>query len=107
MSGLIETDVRIGDHFRVEKPLPELTMPRMPCFKFGIKLGSARALPVRIGASREGLHDVDSWRRTETVSNLSDIINLRASKRGVEHSIEYWILNKPDSLETLPEPGAS
>lgn len=40
--GLTEDAVHIGDRFRVGEALLEVTQPRVPCFKLGIKMGDAR-----------------------------------------------------------------
>ena len=37
--GLLETTVHIGDRFRVGGAVLEVTQPRVPCFKIGIKMG--------------------------------------------------------------------
>lgn len=42
IGGLLEKDVRIGDRFRIGGaggPLVEVTQPRVPCFKLGIRMG--------------------------------------------------------------------
>ncbi len=37
--GLVETEVMIGDRFRVGSAILQVTQPRMPCFKLGIRFG--------------------------------------------------------------------
>jgi len=37
--GLLETEVYIGDVYRFGKALVQVTAPRVPCFKFGHKIG--------------------------------------------------------------------
>lgn len=37
--GLIETEVRIGDRFQIGAALFEVSQPRSPCFKLGVKVG--------------------------------------------------------------------
>lgn len=37
--GLLETDVRIGDRFRIGSAVFQVTQPRMPCFKLQIRFG--------------------------------------------------------------------
>ena len=37
--GLIEQEINIGDRLRVGSALLEVTQPRMPCFKLGIRFG--------------------------------------------------------------------
>lgn len=49
--GLLEGDVHIGDVFRVGTALLEVSQPRSPCYKLGIRMGAA-AFPARFTASR-------------------------------------------------------
>ena len=42
-SGITETGARIGDRYRAGDALLEVTMPRSPCFKFGLRLGASEA----------------------------------------------------------------
>jgi MOSC domain-containing protein YiiM len=44
VSGLDETKIMIGDIYKVGEALIQITQPREPCFKFGVKFGSQRAL---------------------------------------------------------------
>lgn len=44
VNGLDETQINIGDIYKVGEALIEITQPREPCFKFGIKFGSQLAL---------------------------------------------------------------
>ena len=39
VEGMLEDDVRIGDVFRIGAALVEVTQPRAPCFKIGIRMG--------------------------------------------------------------------
>lgn len=39
IEGLLETDVAIGDRLRIGEALLEVSQPRTPCFKLGIKMG--------------------------------------------------------------------
>lgn len=48
--GLLEDDVHIGDRFRIGTALLEVTQPRVPCFKLGIKMGDS-TFPKRFLAS--------------------------------------------------------
>ncbi len=38
-AGLLETEVFIGDVLRIGEAVVQVTMPRLPCFKFGHKMG--------------------------------------------------------------------
>ena len=44
VSNLNETQIYIGDIFKVGDALVQITQPREPCFKFGVKFGSMDAL---------------------------------------------------------------
>jgi MOSC domain-containing protein YiiM len=39
VEGMTEDEVHVGDHFRVGGALVEVTQPRVPCYKLGIKMG--------------------------------------------------------------------
>ncbi|MFQ5973781.1 MAG: MOSC domain-containing protein, partial [Alphaproteobacteria bacterium] len=39
VEGMLEDDVHVGDAFRVGSALVEVSQPRIPCFKLGIKMG--------------------------------------------------------------------
>lgn len=54
--GLTEIDVRIGDKLGVGQAVFEVTMPRMPCFKFGLKLESSKALERCISTAKTGFY---------------------------------------------------
>jgi MOSC domain-containing protein YiiM len=44
ISGLNEKDIHIGDIFKIGSTLVQVTQPREPCFKFGVKFGSQEVL---------------------------------------------------------------
>jgi MOSC domain-containing protein YiiM len=44
ISGLDETKIHIGDIYKVGKALVQITQPREPCFKFGVKFGNQNVL---------------------------------------------------------------
>ena len=50
VEGMLENEICIGDIFRVGGALVEVTQPRAPCFKLGIKMGSTQ-FPKRFLAS--------------------------------------------------------
>jgi MOSC domain-containing protein YiiM len=54
--GLLETDVHIGDRFRVGEAFVEVTQPRVPCFKLGIKMGDARFVRTFLESERSGFY---------------------------------------------------
>ncbi len=44
VSGLNEKEMHIGDIYKIGSALVQVTQPREPCFKFGVKFGSQDAL---------------------------------------------------------------
>jgi MOSC domain-containing protein YiiM len=56
VTGLTDEVVHVGDRFRVGTALTEVTMPRVPCFKLGIRMGDPR-FPKRFArANRRGFY---------------------------------------------------
>ncbi|MES2658574.1 MAG: MOSC domain-containing protein [Verrucomicrobiota bacterium] len=56
LSGLLETDVRIGDVHRIGKLVLQVTSPRIPCFKLGHKLGRPGILKPFLQSGRSGFY---------------------------------------------------
>jgi len=54
--GLRETDVHIGDQFRIGEALVEVTQPRVPCFKLGIAMGDPRFVRFFLESERSGFY---------------------------------------------------
>lgn len=44
VSGLDETKIRIGDIYKIGEAKVQITQPREPCYKFGVKFGSQAVL---------------------------------------------------------------
>lgn len=84
--GLLETTVHLGDRFRVGGALLEVTQPRVPCFKLGIKMGDARFVKTFLDSMRSGFYlrvleegeigAGDTIKRTETGPERITIHNL-------------------------------
>jgi MOSC domain-containing protein YiiM len=54
--GLFEDDVYIGDHFRVGSAVLQVTQPRMPCFKLGIRFGRPDMVKKFWHSNRPGIY---------------------------------------------------
>ena len=54
--GMLETEVRIGDRYRIGTALLEVSQPRSPCYKFAIKMDTAEALAVCINSALTGFY---------------------------------------------------
>lgn len=55
-SGLLEEDVCIGDRYRVGTAVLEVSQPRMPCFKLGLRLGRKDFPKVFLQSRRSGFY---------------------------------------------------
>lgn len=55
-AALIETEVRIGDEYRVGTARLVVTQPRQPCFKLGIRFGDQRMVKRFRDAGRPGIY---------------------------------------------------
>jgi MOSC domain-containing protein YiiM len=56
VEGMTEDAIHIGDAFRVGGALVEVTQPRAPCFKLGIKMGSSRFPKAFLASGRVGFY---------------------------------------------------
>ena len=56
VSGLTEEKVHIGDIFRVGEALLEVTQPRVPCFKLGLKMGLPQFPKQFLHSGRSGFY---------------------------------------------------
>ncbi len=54
--GMLEESVHIGDRFRVGEAVLEVTQPRVPCFKLGIKMGDPRFPKRFLESMRSGFY---------------------------------------------------
>lgn len=54
--GLDESSVHIGDQFRIGGAIVEVTQPRQPCYKLGIKMGDARFPKRFLTSGRSGFY---------------------------------------------------
>ena len=56
VEGLLEEKVHIGDVFRVGEALVEVSQPRVPCFKLGIKMGIPQIVKPFLESGRVGFY---------------------------------------------------
>jgi MOSC domain-containing protein YiiM len=87
--GLLETDVRIGDRFRVGSAEFVVTQPRMPCYKLGIRFGRPDILKRFLQSGRSGFYfavtlegnvgvgdSVELIARADEGLTVADVVNL-------------------------------
>lgn len=56
VEGMLEETVHIGDIFRIGSALLEVTQPRVPCYKLGLKMGSAQFPKKFLASHRTGYY---------------------------------------------------
>lgn len=56
VSGLLDEAVHIGDRFRIGEIVGQVTQPRVPCFKLGIKLGDPGFVATFAHSGRVGFY---------------------------------------------------
>ena len=56
VEGMVEDEVHIGDVFRVGDALVEVTQPRVPCYKLGIKMGLPKFVKMFLASCRVGFY---------------------------------------------------
>lgn len=54
--GLVEDEVHIGDRFRIGEAEVQVTQPRMPCFKLGIRFGDPGIVERFLESRRSGFY---------------------------------------------------
>jgi MOSC domain-containing protein YiiM len=109
--GLRETEIRIGDRFRVGSTLMRVTQPRMPCYKLGVKFGRDDMVKRFLASERSGFYfavvqegDVASGDAIEQVERaahevtVSEITRLYARDRE-----DLEALRRVIQVEALPE----
>ncbi len=56
VEGMLDDAIHVGDVFRVGSALVEVTQPRVPCFKLGIKMGLAQFPKMFLATCRVGFY---------------------------------------------------
>jgi MOSC domain-containing protein YiiM len=54
--GLVEENVRIGDHFSIGSAEFQITQPRFPCFKLGARFGTQKMIKFFLDSGRTGFY---------------------------------------------------
>lgn len=84
VEGMLEETVHIGDTFRVGGALLEVTQPRVPCYKLGLKMGSAQFPKTFLASHRTGYYvrvleegDVGAGDSIERISTNPERMTIR------------------------------
>ena len=110
-AGLLETEVNVGDKFRVGSAIVMATEPRMPCYKLGIRFGRSDIIKRFLASERTGIYfavlqegEVEAGDPMELIEksqgslSLSDITALYTREK---HNV--GLLRRAIEVATLPE----
>ena len=110
-AGLIESEISIGDKFRIGSATVMTTEPRMPCYKLGIRLNRADMVKKFLGSNRTGFYlavlkegEVGTGDRIELIEEtkrslrISDIAALYTHEKN-----NIGLLRRAIEVEDLPE----
>ena len=110
-AGLLESEINIGDRFRVGSAVVIVTEPRMPCYKLGIKFGRSDIVKKFLASGRTGFY-FGVWQECEVGADdsieliekadlnvrVSDITRLYTREK---HNL--GLLRRAVQVEALPE----
>ncbi len=110
-TGLFETEVHIGDRFRIGTAELMVTQPRMPCYKLGIRFGRADIIKRFLVSERTGFYfsvlkegdvgagdEVELLERNTSGVRVVDVTRLYSSERE-----NVALMRRAIATEALPE----
>jgi len=107
--GLLEDDMFIGDVYRIGKAVVQVTQPRIPCFKLGIKMGDSGFPKVFAAEERcgfylrvleEGL--IEAGNPIAQLESDPDAVSVRDVFHLVHHPDDEILLARAAALSLLP-----
>ena len=109
--GLDESNVNIGDRFRLGAAEVTVTQPRMPCYKLGIRFGRPDILKRFLASGRTGFYlsveregevgagdEIELLGRDKNNVTVADIVRLYARDKG-----DSELMRRAVAVEALPE----
>lgn len=108
--GLLESEARIGDQFRIGGAIVKVSQPRIPCYKLGIRFGRDDMPKKFVASGRSGIYFsvleeglVNSGDAIELVSRAEPDITVADVNRAYVHSRENVdLLRRIVAAEILP-----
>jgi MOSC domain-containing protein YiiM len=110
-TGLLDTEVNIGDKFRIGMAEVMVTQPRMPCYKLGIRFGRADIIKRFLASERTGFYlsvlkegevgagdELELIERNAAGVRVVDVTRLYSSDKD-----NVDVLRRLIALEDLPE----
>lgn len=110
-TGLLETEVNIGDKFRVGAAEVMVTQPRMPCYKLGIRFGRADIIKRFLVSERSGFYlsvlkegDVGAGDEFELIEKNSSgvmVVDITRLYSTDKHNVD--LMRRAIATQALPE----
>ena len=110
-TGLLESEVNIGDKFRIGTTEVMVTQPRMPCYKLGIRFGRADIIKRFLMSERTGFYlsvlkegevgagdEVELLKKNASEVKVVEVTRLYSSDKG-----NIDVLRRLIAMEELPE----
>jgi len=110
-TGLMESDLHVGDRLRIGSAELVVTQPRLPCFKLGIRFGRADMVKRFLRSGRTGFYlavaqegeaaagaEISLIASDPAAVTVSDIVSLYASDAENQE-----LLRRASALNSLPE----
>jgi MOSC domain-containing protein YiiM len=108
---LIETEVNVGDVFRIGSATVIATQPRMPCYKLGVKFGRMDVIKKFLASGRSGIYfrvlkegevaagdSIVQIREDSNRITISDIVRLYSNERE-----DLQTMRRAVKVEALPK----
>lgn len=110
-TGLLETEVNIGDKFRIGMAEVMVTQPRMPCYKLGIRFGRADIIKRFLVSERTGFYlsvlkegEVGAGDELELIErNAAGVKVVEVTRLYSSDKDNVDVLRRLIALEALPE----
>ena len=110
-TGLFESELNIGDQFRVGSAVVMVTQPRLPCYKLGLRFGRSDMIKKFLGSERTGFYfavlqegevgvgdQIELSEGSKRSVRVSDITQLYTREK---HNV--GLLRRAIEVEALPE----
>jgi MOSC domain-containing protein YiiM len=110
-TGLLESETKIGDRFRVGSAELMVTQPRMPCYKLGLRFGRTDMIRRFLASERTGFYfsvskegEVgvgDEFELIEKSSSRVTVVEVTRLYSSDKHNVD--LLKRAIATEALPE----
>lgn len=110
VEGLIESEINVGDAFRIGSATVIATQPRMPCYKLGVKFGRMDIIKKFLASGRSGIYfkvskegEVATGDSIEQITKdpnritISDIVRLYSIERE-----DFQTMRRAVKVDALP-----